>query len=196
MKNVNPHYYLTCHTENHDRPGLWRFSLYQADGTKVVEEADVEPGVGGQRLALLALVRGLESLDQSAAVTLIGSPKHLREGILFGLPEWKENGWRWERFGKMMPVRDMDLWQRVDRAMKFHQVSIGELRIDRPENRLKGPHWRLGGKRAGWANGISRASWVKYIKVPSFAGFLKAVHRLSRFWQKIIGHGFQIEGTG
>jgi len=52
--------------------------------------------------------------------------------------------------GQMVPVRDNDLWQRMDRALQFHQVYCGRRRLDPPHGRLEGPHWNLphdGGRR-------------------------------------------------
>jgi hypothetical protein len=81
-------------------------------------------------LELLTVVRGLEALGQPSRVTLLTPSPAIREGIRFGLPEWRRNGWRWEAFGQMIPVRNCDLWQRMDRALRFHQVDCRHWRID------------------------------------------------------------------
>jgi hypothetical protein len=47
-----------------------------------------------------------------------------------GLVQWRENDWMWERFGKMTPVKDGDLWRRIDQAMRFHQVECRTWRFD------------------------------------------------------------------
>jgi hypothetical protein len=71
-------------------------------------------------------------LDQPSRVTLITTSKYVREGIRHGVMEWRENDWRWERFGQMVPVKNQDLWQRVDRAMRFHKIDCRMLRFDSP----------------------------------------------------------------
>lgn len=119
-----------CRTEADQ--GCWRFVLRDADGSQRLAAEHVEPAVGGERLELLSVVRGLESLDEPSRVTLMTSCTYVREGIRHGLAEWRANGWRWERFGQMVPVRDLDLWQRVDRAMQFHQVDCRTYRFDPP----------------------------------------------------------------
>ncbi len=122
--------YSECKTEaNH---GRWRFVLRDADGSTRLVAEHVEPAVGPDRLELLSVVRGLESLDTPSQVTLMTSCSYVREGIRHGLAQWRSNGWRWERFGEMVPVKDLDLWQRVDRAMQFHQVECRTYRIDPP----------------------------------------------------------------
>ena len=97
-----------------------------------IEAADVEPGLHGERLELLTVIRALESLDQPSHVTLMGCSKYVRNGMQYGLPEWQANGWRWECFGQMVPVKNFDLWQRMERALRFHHVECCHRRFDGP----------------------------------------------------------------
>jgi hypothetical protein len=46
------------------------------------------------------------------------------------LETWRNSGWQWERFGKLAPIKNRDLWQRVDRALKFHAVECRRYRLD------------------------------------------------------------------
>ena len=91
---------------------------------------DVDPEAQGDRLELLTVVRGLEALEQPSRVTLWTPNTYVREGIRHGVREWRENGWMWEYFGKMVPVKNDDLWKRLDRAMEFHDVDCRTWRID------------------------------------------------------------------
>jgi ribonuclease HI len=139
MKVSSPHYVLFSEFSHMAGEGRWRFVLQAADGPDRLEAGDVEPGINGERLQLLTVIRGLEALDQPSRVTLITSSSYVREGIRHGLSEWRTNGWRWERFGQLVPVKNLDLWQRVDRAMRFHQVECRTRRYDSPHDRLEGP---------------------------------------------------------
>lgn len=105
------------------RRGRWRFVLESLDGAEQLEAADEEPGDFGQRLELLAVVRGLEALDQPSRVTLVTASSYVSRGLRHGLAKWRENDWMWERFGKMTPVKDSDLWRRIDQALQYHQVE-------------------------------------------------------------------------
>ncbi len=111
-------------------PGRWRFSIEGIETDLHLEADDSEPGVGLPRLELLALVRGLEALDQPSRVTLVTSSRTLGRGLRTGLTAWREADWQWERFGEMTPIKDADLWQRVDAALKFHQISSRTFRLD------------------------------------------------------------------
>src|SRR5439155_20669268 len=90
-----------------------------------LEAADEEVDASPQRLELLAVVRGLEALEQPSRVTLMSASRYLRRGLQFGLREWRENDWQWERYGRMAPVKDRDLWQRLDRLVEIHAVECG-----------------------------------------------------------------------
>jgi ribonuclease HI len=117
--------------------------VLRAAGTiEQFEACDKEPGVSGERLELLTVVRALESLDRPSRVTLMTPDPYIRQGLRFGLPEWRNNGWRWEFYGRMVPVKHSDLWQRMDRAMEIHQVELSKWRIDRAHRAFGSPNVR------------------------------------------------------
>jgi len=97
--------------------------LQSLDGSSRLEAADAEPAVGGERLELLAVVRGLEALEQPSRVTLVTPSKYVSRGLSNGLEDWRENDWNWEHHGQMVPIKNRDLWQRLDRALAFHRVQ-------------------------------------------------------------------------
>ncbi|MBN1851162.1 MAG: hypothetical protein JW829_00500 [Pirellulales bacterium] len=126
-----PHFLLF--SEAQVRPGAnpeWHFVLESLDGRKRTVAADCEPDARGERVELLAVVRGLEALEQPSRVILITKSRYVSRGLERGLREWRESGWRWERFGRRVPVRDADLWQRIDHAMHFHEVECRTWRFD------------------------------------------------------------------
>ncbi len=138
-----PHYLLFSESGGTGEPGRWRFMLRASDGSDRLEADDVEPDACGERLELLTVVRGLEALDQPSRVTLMTPSAYVREGIRYGLHDWRDNGWRWESFGEMVPVKDRDLWQRVERALGFHDVECRHWRFDPPHR----PPWSSGTAR-------------------------------------------------
>lgn len=108
----------------------WRFLLRSSDGSHQMDVSDEEPHVSGERLELLAVVRGLEALEQPSRVQLLTDSRYVIRGLRFGLPQWKEAHWCWELHGQMVAVRDGDLWQRIDRALEIHQVRYRWVRLD------------------------------------------------------------------
>ena len=124
MTSNSPHFLLFSEASQ-DRCPLptWRFVLQNVESQRRFSAADSEPCDCNERLELLAVVRGLEALDGPSRVTLVTKSRYVSRGIKKGLAEWRANGWKWERFGRIVPVRDCDLWQRVDRALQFHDVN-------------------------------------------------------------------------
>jgi len=125
-----PHFLLTSETSESIDPGRWRFVLRNADGGERLVADDIDPDARGDRLELLTVVRGLEALEQPSRVTLWTPSSYVREGIRYGVNEWRQNDWCWEYFGQMVPVKNDDLWKRLDRVMEFHQVDCRSWRVD------------------------------------------------------------------
>jgi ribonuclease HI len=162
MNASTPHYLLMSEASRTEGLGNWRFVLRPVDGSTAFEVADTEPDTWGERLDLLTVVRALESLDRPSRVTLIGCTRYVQQGLLFGLSEWRDNGWRWEYFGQMAPVRDADLWQRMDRILNFHRVECGQRRFDASHSLVKDPHWDLAKARQNWLDHLAQGNWVRY----------------------------------
>jgi ribonuclease HI len=144
MKIAAPHFLLLSQARAQEAAsgGRWQFVLESVDGSLRLEAADEEESASTQRLELLAAVRGLEALDQPSRVTLVTGSRYVSRGIRFGLPVWRENGWQWERFGEMAPIRDADLWRRVDIALTFHHVECRNPRLDESDD-LSQPSLRV-----------------------------------------------------
>ncbi len=134
---TQPHFLLFCDThlaESHHSDsmqrtyssvcsGRWHFVLEQIDGSERLEAADNESAVNRERLSLLSVVRGLEALQQPSQVTLVTTSRYVSRGLRYGLNSWREAGYQWERFGEQRPIRNSDLWRRVDTALQFHGVQ-------------------------------------------------------------------------
>jgi ribonuclease HI len=126
MNAQQPHYLLFSQIRqptHESREGVWRFVLEAADGGTRFEVSDREPNVTGDRLALLAVIRGLEALDQPSVVSLRTTSRYVARGFRFGLPAWRENNWCWESFGAMRRVDNDDLWRKIDQALRYHRVG-------------------------------------------------------------------------
>jgi ribonuclease HI len=129
VRATAPRFRLLTESLSSDNP-CWHFVLQSPDGDPLLEASDQEPGYDGDWLDLLALVRGLESLEQPSRLTLVTPSRYVRRGLNYGLDDWRRNGWQWESFGLLVPVKNADLWQRVDRALGFHELEGRNFRID------------------------------------------------------------------
>lgn len=131
MVFAKPHFLLFCdaHVSNHAAAdtepvgGRWHFVLERIDAAERLEATDGERAQPRERLALLAVVRGLEALEQPSQVTLVTTSRYVSRGLRYGLSEWREANYSWEHFGMQKPIRNADLWQRIDGAMQYHEVA-------------------------------------------------------------------------
>lgn len=190
MNHATPHYLLRSQASRMASRGHWRFVLQPVDGSAEIAAADVEPDVWGERLDLLTIIRALEALDQPSRVTLVGCTRYVEQGVQYGLAEWKENDWRWEWFGQMVPVRDNDLWQRMDRILQFHSVDCEQRRFDVTHSLLQGPHWNQEPTHAETAlDGITEVNWVKCnaLAIVAWCG-LWMQRMVSGHWPLTTGH--------
>ena len=127
IEQTAPHYLLLTQAQSNPdsttQGGVWRFVLEQVGSSNRIEVAEEEPGVRGERLQLLPVVRGLEALEQPSRVTLITPSRFVGNGIRRGIAEWRKNGWQWERFGQLAPIKYCELWKRIDQALQYHQIN-------------------------------------------------------------------------
>ena len=70
-------------------------------------------------MELTAAIRALETLKRPCVVELYTDSQYLRGGINEWIKVWKHNGWR---TADRKPVRNVDLWQRLDAAISRHEV--------------------------------------------------------------------------
>lgn len=138
-----PQFLLLTQTQSDPVPsyqgGVWKFVLEQIGSSYRIEASEDEPGFWGERLQLLAVVRGLEALAQPSRVTLITPSRFVGNGIRRGLASWREQGWQWENFGQMTPIKNCDLWKRVDQALQYHQINCRIWDFDEPHSRHARP---------------------------------------------------------
>lgn len=145
MAFAQPHYLLFCDAHPWDSAasdagpagGRWHFVLERIDIAERFEATDGERAQPQDRLALWSVVRGLEAIEQPSQVTLVTTSRYVSRGLRYGLSEWREVNYCWEHFGVQKPIRNSDLWQRIDSALQYHQVTCRLLesslaRVDAP----------------------------------------------------------------
>lgn len=85
------------------------------------------------RMELMAAIRALETLTRPCQVLLTTDSQYVMKGVTEWMANWKKRGWK--TAGKQ-PVKNVDLWQRLDRALAQHQVEWAWVRghTGHPEN--------------------------------------------------------------
>ncbi len=72
------------------------------------------------RMELMAAIRGLESLKRDCSVILTTDSVYVKDGITKWLEGWKSRGWK---TANKKPVKNQDLWQRLEVAVANHEVE-------------------------------------------------------------------------
>lgn len=99
-------------------PGGWGAVL--AYGRKKKELSGSERETTNNRMELLAAIQALESLTRACKVSLYTDSQYLRKGILEWMDNWKKRGWK---TAARKPVKNQDLWIRLDRAITRHDIE-------------------------------------------------------------------------
>jgi ribonuclease HI len=98
-------------------PGGWGAILTYGEHEKELKGG--EPHTTNNRMELMAAIAALEALKKHSTVELHTDSKYLHDGISKWIHGWKRNGWK---TADKKPVKNMDLWQRLDAAIKHHDV--------------------------------------------------------------------------
>ena len=104
-------------------PGGWGVLLRAMDGETVVKERELSGGEAdttNNRMELLAAIHALESLSRASAITVVTDSAYVKNGVTGWIHGWKRNGWR---TADRKPVKNVELWQRLDAAQARHKVT-------------------------------------------------------------------------
>jgi ribonuclease HI len=99
-------------------PGGWGVILRY--GTREKEMSGSDPATTNNRMELTAAIMGLESLTRRSVVKLHTDSIYVLRGITEWVPGWKRGGWKTK---DRKPVKNVDLWQRLDDANARHDVE-------------------------------------------------------------------------
>ena len=99
-------------------PGGWGVIL-DYNGTRK-ELSGGEAATTNNRMELMAAISALEALKRPCAVEMHVDSNYVKDGITKWIHGWKKNGWK---TADKKPVKNAELWQRLDAALGTHKVS-------------------------------------------------------------------------
>ncbi|MGH1369634.1 MAG: ribonuclease HI [Maritimibacter sp.] len=118
---------LIAHTDGacsgNPGPGGWGVLLQAKDGAKIVKERALEGGEAdttNNRMELMAAIQALETLERPSTLTIVTDSAYVKNGVTSWIHGWKRNGWR---TSNKKPVKNVELWQRLDDAQARHDVT-------------------------------------------------------------------------
>ncbi|MDR0810395.1 MAG: ribonuclease HI [Gemmobacter sp.] len=104
-------------------PGGWGVLLLAREGGAVLRERTLcggEAETTNNRMELLAAISALEALNRPSALTVVTDSAYVKNGVTGWIFGWKRNGWK---TADRKPVKNVDLWQRLDAAAGRHEVT-------------------------------------------------------------------------
>lgn len=99
-------------------PGGWGVVLRYKGREKTLYGG--EPHTTNNRMELMAAIAGLEALKRHSQVALTTDSQYVKRGITEWMSDWKRRGWK---TADRKPVKNVDLWQRLDDLVGKHRVS-------------------------------------------------------------------------
>ena len=104
-------------------PGGWGALLQAREGEAVSRERELSGGerlTTNNRMELMAAIAALEALERPSAITIVTDSAYVKGGLTGWIHGWKRNGWR---TADKKPVKNEDLWRRLDAAAQRHTVT-------------------------------------------------------------------------
>ena len=99
-------------------PGGWGVLLRFGGTEKELYGGEAE--TTNNRMELMAAIQALENLKRDCKVSLTTDSQYVRKGITEWIDNWKKRGWK---TASKQPVKNKDLWQRLDKAATQHKVE-------------------------------------------------------------------------
>lgn len=112
-------------------PGGWGVLLRSRGAEKELYGGEAD--TTNNRMELTAVIRALEALKRPSRVRLYTDSQYVQKGISEWVRQWKRRGWR---TAEKKPVKNIDLWQRLDELAALHEVEWRWVRghAGHPEN--------------------------------------------------------------
>ena len=104
-------------------PGGWGVLLIAREGGAVVKERELSGGEAlttNNRMELLAAISALETLAKPSEITVVTDSAYVKNGVTEWIHAWKRKNWR---TAGGSPVKNVELWQRLETALTPHQVT-------------------------------------------------------------------------
>ena len=117
-------------------PGGWAFILRHVKTGKEIERSGGVPTTTNNQMELMAVVKGLEALTRPTSVELLSDSVYVGKGLTEWMKKWKANDWRRKDGKKWVDVKNVELWQELDRLIATHKLRFTQVagHSGHPEN--------------------------------------------------------------
>ncbi|QDT28910.1 Ribonuclease HI [Gimesia panareensis] len=117
-------------------PGGWGVILRHPSTGTEKEFAGGEAETTNNQMELQAVISGLELLKKRSRVEIITDSVYVAKGSKEWMPNWKKNNWRRREGKSWKPVKNEELWRRLDELLEQHEVHFTQIKghSGHPEN--------------------------------------------------------------
>ncbi|MDP8246424.1 MAG: ribonuclease HI [Candidatus Hinthialibacter antarcticus] len=104
-------------------PGGWAYVMRHIKTGKEKEASGGAEDTTNNRMELSAVIEGLATLTRPTSVRVVTDSTYVMKGVTEWMKNWKRNGWRRKTRGGFEPVKNDELWKRLDELCQAHQVT-------------------------------------------------------------------------
>ena len=97
--------------------------LQAFEGEAIIKSQEFSGGAAdttNNQMELMAAIMALEAMSKRTRLTLVTDSAYVKDGISKWIDNWRKNGWK---TAAKKPVKNMELWQRLDAAASHHEVT-------------------------------------------------------------------------
>lgn len=104
-------------------PGGWAYVMRHIKTGAEKEASGGDENTTNNRMELSAVIEGLAALKRKTGVRVVTDSTYVMKGVTEWMKNWKRNGWRRKTRGGFEPVKNDELWKRLDELCQSHQVT-------------------------------------------------------------------------
>ncbi len=117
-------------------PGGWAYILRHPGSGKNKEESGADLSTTNNQMELKAVIQGLKALKRPTVVKVVTDSSYVEKGLSEWMHRWKSNRWRRRTSSGYKSVKNLDLWQELDRLDQLHTIVLQRVKghAGHPEN--------------------------------------------------------------
>ncbi len=117
-------------------PGGWAFVLRDKRTRKEMTGSGGASETTNNRMEMQAVIEGLKALKKRCRVELYSDSSYVLQGLQSWMIGWKKKGWMRMEGGRKKPVKNVELWQELDRCVSLHEMAYHHVKghSGHPEN--------------------------------------------------------------
>ncbi len=117
-------------------PGGWAYLIKDASGAELARASGGDPATTNNKMELTAVIEGLMTLDERAAVRVVTDSQYVSKGMTEWVKGWIRNDWMRGSGRNKEPVKNVDLWRKLVTECARLEVTFAHIRghAGHPEN--------------------------------------------------------------